>query len=431
MPKVVPYTKGSVIFFAGDKDERIFILQSGKVVLKSMDIVTGELISENLTPGEFFGIKSALARRPRIETASATTDAQVVLLSTQEFERIFSANKGVISKMLTVFSKTLGDLYAKTELLLHYDRKAVQPEEGMAAVAKAFFDAAQYRSCVSECDVILRAFPETSRKAEIEKMRDEAENLSAGQAAEQDQGLGNSGQNESEKSALSQFSLPVFSRFRKEYSDGSVIVSEFMDPHHFYFIQSGKVQLKECINGTLKNLELLEAGNFFGVRAIISGGRRDVCCIAKGTVQCLEFAKENFNAIVRDNPHMSALMLKLLCKRIYDQRRQLSALSIPDLGVRIADVFMMYNELYYVPPFLEDGMEESLSRRFPLTVDDIACWAALSADAARDELNKYVSRNKLDIYDNYMIVGNIADMKRTVDSWYQNKDAAPAQPQKN
>ena len=95
MPKVVPYTKGSVIFFAGDKDERIFILQTGKVIMKSADLVTGEILSETLTAGEFFGIKSALARRPRIETASASTDIQLVMLSTQEFERIFSANKAV------------------------------------------------------------------------------------------------------------------------------------------------------------------------------------------------------------------------------------------------------------------------------------------------------------------------------------------------
>lgn len=431
MPKVVPYTKGSVIFFAGDKDERIFILQTGKVILKSADLVTGEILSETLTAGEFFGIKSALARRPRIETASASTDIQLVMLSTQEFERIFSANKAVISKMLTVFTKTLGELYAKTESMLHLTRASMQPEEGMIALAKVFFDSFQYRSCVSECELILRTFPQTEHKAELEKLRDEAENLSAGQAAGQDLGLGDSSQNENEKSALSQFSLPVFSRFRKEYSDGSVIISEFMEPNHFYFIQSGKVQVKRCVNGTLKNLELLEAGNLFGVRAIISGGKlRDVCCIAKGTVQCLEFAKENFNAIVTGNPHMSALMLKLVCKRIYDQRRQLTVLGIPDLSVRIADVFLMYNELYYVPPKLEPGTEESLCRKFFITVDDVACWAALSPDAARDELNKYVSRKKLDIYDSYMIIGNIMDMKRTVDSWYQNKETA-AQPQKN
>ena len=63
MSKVVQFSKGSIIFFEGDKDENIYILQSGAVALRSMDLETGEQISEQLHIGEFFGVKSALAFR--------------------------------------------------------------------------------------------------------------------------------------------------------------------------------------------------------------------------------------------------------------------------------------------------------------------------------------------------------------------------------
>ena len=55
-------------------------------------------------------------------------------------------------------------------------------------------------------------------------------------------------------------------------------------------------------------------------------------------------------------------------------------------------------------------------RKFNLTNSDIAHWAGITPEACRDELNKYVEKRKIEIYDTYMIVNNIADMKRIVDT---------------
>ena len=46
MPKAMQYTKGSIIYFEGDHDERIFIMQSGAVLLTSTDIESGQPVSE-------------------------------------------------------------------------------------------------------------------------------------------------------------------------------------------------------------------------------------------------------------------------------------------------------------------------------------------------------------------------------------------------
>ena len=107
MPKVLSYAKGSIIFFEGDRDERVYILQSGSVVLTQTDLGTGNQISEVVNVGEFFGVKSALARKPKMETANVVTDTQVVQMSVTEFEKIFGSNQAVIMKMLKVFSKSL------------------------------------------------------------------------------------------------------------------------------------------------------------------------------------------------------------------------------------------------------------------------------------------------------------------------------------
>ena len=102
MPKLISYTKGSLIYFENDKDDRIFILQKGMVVLTSSDVETGEPVVEYAREGEFFGVKSAFGRFPREETATVVVDSQVIAMSVAEFEQLFSSNKQIIMKMLII-----------------------------------------------------------------------------------------------------------------------------------------------------------------------------------------------------------------------------------------------------------------------------------------------------------------------------------------
>ena len=132
--------------------------------------------------------------------------------------------------------------------------------------------------------------------------------------------------------------------------------------------------------------------------------------MAIGPVECLEFNKENFSLLITGNPQLALILLKLFCKRIYDQKRRLRILVIKDFAARIADVFLMYDEMNPV----SNPMEHQ--RKFNITVQDISHWSGLTPETTRDEINKYVEKRKVEIHDNYMIVTNIQDMKRIVDS---------------
>ncbi|MBR0475513.1 MAG: Crp/Fnr family transcriptional regulator, partial [Treponema sp.] len=119
--EVLLYAKSYVLqgrfnnFFAGDKDDRIFILQNGKVELSAVDIVSELEIKEQVKQGDFFGVKNALIKEQRTDTARAVTDCQVIALTPQEFEKSFSANREVMLKMLTSFNRSLRSLHYSTE----------------------------------------------------------------------------------------------------------------------------------------------------------------------------------------------------------------------------------------------------------------------------------------------------------------------------
>lgn len=407
MPKAMQYTKGSIIYFEGDKDERIFIMQAGSVLLTSTDIESGQPVAEQVKSGEFFGVKSALGHFAREETATALVPTVAVALTIQEFEILFSNNKALIMKMLKVFSNQLRQIHKKTESILN--NIAEDQQSGMLAVAKSFYDDEQYRSA---CDVylkFLKRYPNTNRKEEVAKLYADSK-LHMEKLAIHNRGASVEYEDESSNNSLKLFSLPAFERFAKIYEPGQVIISEYEPGDSFYLIQSGRVQLVKCVNGSKKNLDILKPGEFFGEMAILDNSPRSATCLAAGNVKCLEFNKENFEILITGNPQMAVLLLKLFCKRIYDQKRRFRILVVKDLQARVADVFMLLDEMN---PVINEAEKQ---RRFNVSISDIAHWAGLSQEVTRDELNKLVEKRKIEIYDNYMIVNNINDLKRMYDT---------------
>ena len=184
----------------------------------------------------------------------------------------------------------------------------------------------------------------------------------------------------------------------------------------FYFIQSGMVVIEKYINGVMKRYGLIKPGEIFGEMEIIQDSPRQTSAIARGPVSCLKFSKENFNSVVISSPNVAMLTLRLICKRIFEQRRNLQILCIKELSVRIADIMLMCIENEGAVGEDEDDMK----RKINVTIEDVALLAGLPVNTTRDELNKFSSKNKIAIYDNYIIVANVMDMKRTVDTYYTN-----------
>lgn len=403
MPKLVNFSKGSIVYFEDDKDDKIYILQSGTIILTSIDPETKITVTNQVKPGEFFGVKSALGRFPREETATVLQDSQVIALTVPEFEKNFSGNKQIIMKMLRVFSAQLRQIHKRIEQILNSTPES--PQAGMLAVAKSFFEDEEFVSCYDVCLKYLKRFPQSPYIEHVKKlfaasqMYLEKRGMPKYEAPE-DGGLG----------ALKQFELSAFERFAKKYAPGQVVISEFEPGDTFYLIQRGSVQLMKYVNGTEKNLDILKPGEFFGEMAILDNSPRSATCMAKTSVKCLEFSKENFESIVTGNAVLALNLLKLFCKRIYDQRRRFKILAIKDLQARIADVFILLDEMN------PSNNPNERSRKFYVNTGDIAHWAGLSFEITREEINRLVEKRKIEVYNDSIVVANITDMQRIVDT---------------
>ena len=405
MPKKIAFAKGSIIYFEEDKDDRIFILQKGLIVLSATDVETGEPVTEYAREGEFFGVKSAFGRFPREETATVVADSQVIAMTVAEFEQLFSSNKQIIMKMLRVFSNQLRAIHKKSEQILG-SGEGVNPQAGMLSVVQCFYDEEQYRSCCDICLKFLKLYPDSDDKDTIVRLyTDSKKRFDMLQAKAARQGIG---EQIVIPSGGAGFYLPGFERFVKTFDAGSVIISEYEPGETFYLIQSGSIQLVKCVNGVRKNLDILQPGEFFGEMAILENSPRSATCVAIDKVEVLEFNKANFEVLITGNPQMALILLKLFCKRIYDQKRRIKILVISDPQSRIASVFMMFDEMHPT-----NSLDKT--RRFNLTISDLSHWSGLPGDVVRDEVNKFVEKHRIEVFDNYIVVNNIVDMKRVAE----------------
>lgn len=200
-----------------------------------------------------------------------------------------------------------------------------------------------------------------------------------------------------------------FSRFAKIYEKGDVIFSEFEKGDTFYLIQSGQVQLVKIVNGIEKNLDILKASEIFGEMAILENSPRSATAIALDQVKVLEFNKENFEVLMTGNPAIAMKLLKLFVKRIYTQKRRFMVLTLSDLQARVGDVFIM---LYQTMQTSGHGETVEIA----VTIEDVAHWAGLPVDIVQDELNKFVDQRKIEIYEDRIIVKNIIELERFVNS---------------
>ena len=172
-------------------------------------------------------------------------------------------------------------------------------------------------------------------------------------------------------SVKKRFSIPGFERFSRKFSRGQVIIAEFEPGMTFYFVQSGVVQLTKCINDSDVNLNYLVPGYMFGEMAILDSTPRSATCVARTDVEVLEFKKENFSQIVEKNPAMILSLIKIFCHRLYEQRRRLRVLANPEPQARIAELFLMYDEM-------RPSSTKEAWRTFSLTTADVSRWTGIS-----------------------------------------------------
>ena len=136
----------------------------------------------------------------------------------------------------------------------------------------------------------------------------------------------------------------LFQRFARTFQKGDIIFCEHEPGDNFYLIQTGRVQIVKIMGEIEKIVDILNPGEIFGEMAMLEEAPRSATAIALDKVEAFEFNKENFELLLKGNPQIALILLKLFAKRIYDQKRRLMILTLKDPEAKVADVFIMLGE---------------------------------------------------------------------------------------
>jgi CRP-like cAMP-binding protein len=204
--------------------------------------------------------------------------------------------------------------------------------------------------------------------------------------------------------------MSAFRRFTRSFNAGEIIFSEYEPGDAFYLIQSGRVQLVKIIGDIERTLDILEPSEMFGEMAILENSPRSATAIAIDDVKVLEFNSKNFEILLLGNPQIALKLLKMFSKRIYDSKRRFMILTLQDPQAKVADVFLMLDESRF-------DIDKSGNRReFKTSVEDVAHWAGMSFVEVRDTLNRFVTQRRIELLSDRIIVKNINDFTRFVNS---------------
>jgi CRP-like cAMP-binding protein len=204
--------------------------------------------------------------------------------------------------------------------------------------------------------------------------------------------------------------LAAFGRFTRTFQSGEMIFSEFEPGDTFYLIQSGRVELVKIIGDIERTLDILQPSEMFGEMAILENSPRSATAIALDVVKVLEFNSQNFEILMLGNPQIAFKLLRIFSKRIYDSKRRFMILTLDEPQAKIADVFLMLDET-------QANIDKTSERReFKTTVDDVAHWAGMSVSETRETLGHFVTQRRMEMYPDRIVVKNINDFSRFVNS---------------
>ncbi len=204
-----------------------------------------------------------------------------------------------------------------------------------------------------------------------------------------------------------------FSRFGVEYSPNEIIFCEFEPGNEFYFIQSGRVKIVKLINDREKTIDIMSDGDVFGEMSILEEEPRSATAIAMDPVKLLKFHRDNFDALLQGNPQLAYKLLLIFSKRIYDAKRRLMILLLEEPQAKVMDVLIMLAEQ---DPHLDFQSDITLQA----TSQEVASWAGMADADVQKVLNHFLQLDKIELYEDRIVVKNIRDFQRIVTSKRKN-----------
>jgi small-conductance mechanosensitive channel/CRP-like cAMP-binding protein len=100
------------------------------------------------------------------------------------------------------------------------------------------------------------------------------------------------------------------------FSPREVITRQGATAHWLYVLMKGRAAVRvTSVDGDERQVAVLEAPNFFGEMALMTGQPREATVIAETEVECLRVDRKDFESIIKNRPEIAGEVSEILAKR--------------------------------------------------------------------------------------------------------------------
>jgi CRP-like cAMP-binding protein len=380
------YKQQSIIFRDGDVADCFYVIKQGTVVINRLVRALGNAESDNLGPGDLFGIEAVMASRPHFDNAVAKSDCVLVAIKQEQFKQLIQTNTVTaikISLQLSQRIRFLNALLASEPVAPLADISTADGNK-LYLVGDYYYNRKMYNEAYYAWRKYLQYYPDGTYAA----------------MAQMDIA------NFEDKVTIPWIDYNDDSGVRK-YPKGSVICMEGENSSEFFVVQKGRVKITKIIDDREALLSVSGAGEMFGEMALLESKPRSANIIALEDCEMMVLSKDKFEASIASQPQIVIRLTTLLSERIWYMSRQIRARAIPDLAARCCEMLAIHLEKQNIYPNIAP-------HTFDFTAETFCEMCMITGAEVKTTMLKLISEDLVALADNKIVVKNKHEIMRRV-----------------
>jgi CRP-like cAMP-binding protein len=380
------YKQQSLIFRDGDVADCFYIIKQGTVVINRLVRALGNAESDNLGPGDLFGIEAVMASRPHFDNAVAKSDCVLVTIKQEQFKQLIQTNTVSAIKISLQLSQRIRFLNALLASESAGSLPDISNSDGnkLYLVGDYYFNRKMYNEAYYAWRKYLQCYPDGAYAAIAQSDIANFEN----------------------KVTIPWIDYNDEGGIRK-YPKGSVICMEGENSSEFFIVQKGRVKITKIIDDREMLLSVSGAGEIFGEMALLESKPRSANVIALEDCEMMVLGKDKFEASVTSHPQMVIRLTTLLSERIWYMSRQIRARTIPDLAARCCEMLAVHLEKQNIYPNIAP-------HTFDFTAETFCEMCMIPGAEVKTTVLKLIHEDLIALADNKIVVKNKHEIMRRV-----------------
>ncbi|MDR1231541.1 MAG: cyclic nucleotide-binding domain-containing protein [Spirochaetaceae bacterium] len=382
---IVKYKQQGIIFRDGDLSDYFYIIRQGYVAINRLVRGLDNPESDNLGPGDLFGIEAVMSSRPHFDNAVAKTECVLIAIRREQYKNLIQSNTAIAQKISMQLSQRIRFLnmqMAATPTQSAGADISTDNESLLYKIGDYYFNVHRYNEAYYTWNKYLQDYPDgtyaTMAKMDLAKFTDKVTIRPINYSGDD---------------------------FIRKYPKGSIICVEGENSSECFIIQKGRIRITKIVNGKEMLLSVVNNGEMFGEMSLLETLPRSATAIALEDCELMTLSKDKFEQTIVTQPQIVIRLTTLLSERIWFLSRQIRVRIMTDLAARCCEMLIVQLERQSVHL-------NTASHTFDLTPETLGRLCMITGPEIKVTISTLIREGVLVLVDNKVVAKNKYELTR-------------------